>query len=68
MAADLIGLVFYTGIMEVSMFESLDEQIKADEHKSVSNTERVIRWALIVVISVVVFGGLYWGVHLMQGS
>jgi hypothetical protein len=50
------------------MFESLDEQIKADEHKSVSNTERVIRWALVVVITVVVFGGLYWGVHLMQGS
>ena len=50
------------------MFESLDEQMKADEHKAVSNTERVIRWALIVVISVIVFGGLYWGVHLMQGS
>jgi hypothetical protein len=50
------------------MFDSLDEQIRADEHKSVSNTERVIRWTLIVVISVVVFGGLYWGVHLMQGT
>jgi hypothetical protein len=48
------------------MFESLDEQIKADEHRSVSNTERVIRWVLIVLISVIVFGGLYWAVHLMQ--
>jgi hypothetical protein len=50
------------------MFESLDEQIKVDEHKSVSNRERMIRWALIVLVSVIVFGGLYLGVHMMQGT
>ena len=50
------------------MFESLEEQIKIDEHKASSNTERMIRWALIVLLSVVVFGGLYFGVHLMQGN
>jgi hypothetical protein len=50
------------------MFESLDEQIKLDEHKAVSNTERIVRWALIVLLSVIVFGGLYLGVHLMQGT
>ncbi len=50
------------------MFESLDEQIKLDEHKTVSNTERIVRWALIVLLSVIVFGGLYLGVHLMQGT
>jgi len=48
------------------MFESLDEQIKLDEHKASSNTERLIRWTLIVLISVIVFGGIYLGVHLMQ--
>jgi len=48
------------------MFESLDEQIKLDEHKATSNSERLVRWALIVLLSVVVFGGLYLGVHLMQ--
>jgi hypothetical protein len=46
------------------MFDSLDEQIKLDEHKASSN----IRWALIVLLSVIVFGGLYFGVHLMQGT
>ncbi len=51
-----------------SMFESLDEQIKVDEHKAVSNRERMIRWALIVLVSVIVFGGLYLGVHMMQGT
>lgn len=50
------------------MFESLDEQIKVDEHKAVSNRERLIRWALIVLVSVIVFGGLYLGVHMMQGT
>ncbi len=50
------------------MFESLDEQIKLDEHKSSSNTERVIRWALGIAIALIVFGALYWGVQMMQGS
>jgi len=40
------------------MFESLDQQIKLDEHKASSNTERLIRWGLIIVVSVVVFGGV----------
>ncbi|HLG96525.1 MAG TPA: hypothetical protein VKX49_09485 [Bryobacteraceae bacterium] len=40
------------------MFESLDEQIRSDEHKASSSTERLVRWVLIVVISVVVFGGV----------
>ena len=50
------------------MFESLDEQIKIDQHKASSNTERMIRWGLIVLVSVIVFGGLYFGVHLAQGN
>jgi hypothetical protein len=50
------------------MFESLDEQMKVDEHKAVSNSERMIRWALIVAVSLIVFGGLYLGVHMMQGT
>ena len=49
------------------MFESLDEQIKLDEHRTTSNTERVLRWLLVIVIALIVFGGLYWGVHMMQG-
>ena len=50
------------------MFESLEEQIKSDEHRASSNTERMVRWALIVLVSVIVFGALYLGVHFMQGS
>jgi hypothetical protein len=60
---------FHTGLIgRLSMFESLDEQIKLDEHKSSSNTERMLRWVLGIAIALIVFGGLYWGVHMMQGS
>lgn len=50
------------------MFDSLDDQIRIDEHKMTSNRERAVKWVMVLLISVVVFGGLYLGVHLMQGS
>jgi len=50
------------------MFESLDEQIRLDEHKSSTNTERVLRILLGIAIALIVFGALYWGVHTMQGG
>jgi hypothetical protein len=50
------------------MFESLEEQIRLDEHKSTSNTERVMRWVIGGAIALIVFGALYWGVHMMQGG
>jgi hypothetical protein len=40
------------------MFESLDEQMKVDENKASSNTERMVRWVLIVLVSIIVFGGV----------
>lgn len=48
------------------MFESLADRIKADERQQVNSTERIIRWVLGLVISVVVFGGLYLGVRLLE--
>ena len=50
------------------MFDSLDEQIRADEHKATSNTQRMMRWVLVALIAILVFGGLYWGVMMMEGS
>ena len=49
------------------MFDSLDEQLKVDAHKSTTSTERTLRWVLMVLIALIVFGLLYWGVHSMQG-
>ena len=48
------------------MFDSLADRIREDEHKEVNTTERVIRYVAIVVISVLVFGGLYYGVRMVQ--
>jgi hypothetical protein len=48
------------------MFESLADRIREDEHKDVGNTERVLRYIAIVVLSVLLFGGLYFGVRMME--
>lgn len=45
------------------MFDSLDEQMKKDEKRMVSPKERVMRWAIIAIAALVVFGGLIAGVH-----
>ena len=50
------------------MFESLDEQLKVDALKSTSSTERMIRWVLGIGIALIVFGALYWGVHMMSAN
>lgn len=48
------------------MFDSLAEQIKHDEAGSVSNSERMLRWLAVTVVSFAVFGGLYFGIRLLQ--
>jgi Ni,Fe-hydrogenase I cytochrome b subunit len=46
------------------MFDSLADRIKEDEQLSAS--QRYIRWAAVLAISVVLFGGLYYGVRFLQ--
>jgi len=48
------------------MFDSLEERIKSDERKMASSRERMFRWAIVAVVSVLVFGGLYLAVYFMQ--
>ncbi len=50
------------------MFESLDEQLKLDDRKSMSSTERTLRWVLGIAIALIIFGLLYWGVQMMEGA
>jgi hypothetical protein len=49
------------------MFDSLADKIREDDQKESNSTERIIRWVIIAVVSVVVFGGIYWGIHALQG-
>jgi len=46
------------------MFDILADRIREDEQMTAS--QRYIRWAAVLVISVVLFGGLYFGVQFMQ--
>ncbi len=50
------------------MFQTLDEQIRIDELKTSTKQERVIRLGLIVLLSVVLFAALYFGLHMVEGS
>jgi len=48
------------------MFDSLDEQMKHDAKEQTSTRERVLEWVAIAAVSVVVFGGLYFGVSMLE--
>ncbi|HEY1239320.1 MAG TPA: hypothetical protein VGF16_02135 [Bryobacteraceae bacterium] len=48
------------------MFDCLADQIRNDEHLQISNKERYVRWFAVSVLSVVVFGGLYYGIQWLQ--
>ena len=48
------------------MFDSLADRMREDDHQAVRSSERYLRWALVAVISVVLFGGLYIGVRFLE--
>lgn len=48
------------------MFESLDDRMKHDEQEVTSAKERWLKWVVVGVISIIVFGGLWMGVRMME--
>ena len=48
------------------MFDSLADRIRQDEHAEVNNTERIVRYLVIFVVTVLLFGGLYYGVKMLD--
>ena len=48
------------------MFESLADQIKHDEQERFNSAERFLWWVAVAVVSVVAFGGLYYGIQLLH--
>jgi hypothetical protein len=48
------------------MFDSLADRIREDEHKSVNQTERIVRWLVVAVLSILLFGGLYMGIRMLE--
>ncbi len=45
------------------MFETLDDHIKQDNAAANTKTETILKWVLVLVSAVLVFGGLYFGVR-----
>jgi hypothetical protein len=48
------------------MFDSLDDQMKHDSKLENTPKERVIKYLMIAVLSLVVFGGVFFGVRLLE--
>ena len=48
------------------MFDSLDEQMKADLNKQQTTKQRVLLWLVVAVATVLIFGGLWYGVRLIE--
>ena len=49
-------------------YEGLDGQIKSDQLEILTQRERMLRWTLIALISVIVVGAIYVGIQLVRGS
>ena len=47
------------------MFDSLDETMKKDAKEQTTNSERLMLWLAVAAASVLIFGGLYFGVRVL---
>ena len=48
------------------MFDSLDEQMRRDFAKETTPSQRMLLWLVIIVASILIFSGLYFGVKLVS--
>jgi len=48
------------------MFDSLDQQMKHDAQLETTKSEQAIKWIVVATLSVVLFGGLYYGIRLLE--
>ena len=48
------------------MFESLDDQMKHDAAAETTKREQAVKWVVVAALSVLVFGGLYFAVRVLE--
>ena len=48
------------------MFDNLEDKIKQDDAAEVTPRERVVKAVMIAVLSVLLFGGLYFAVRMVE--
>ena len=49
-----------------AMFNNLEEQIESTQGSSPSQVERLVRYLVVAVLSVLLFGGLFLGVWFLE--
>jgi len=52
--------------METLMFDSLNEQMKHDDAAGTSPRQRILKWMVIGITSLLLFGGLYWAIRMLE--
>ena len=58
---------FNTGLIGgLAVFDSLSDRIKQDEQFGANKLERCLRWGLVVLLSFMLFGGLYLVVQKLE--
>ena len=48
------------------MFDSLEDKIRHDDQATSTPRERWLRYAAVLVVSAVLFGGLYAGIRFLE--
>lgn len=48
------------------MFDSLDEQMKHDAAEGGGKVQRIICWTAGVLVAILVLGGIYFGVRMLE--
>jgi len=48
------------------MFDTLADRMRQDDHAEINNSERIVRYLIVLVVAVLLFGGLYYGVKMLD--
>lgn len=54
-----MGWIKFGFDMGETMFDTLSDQIRADEKATVTTRERAIRWAMVLLVTALLFLGFY---------
>jgi hypothetical protein len=65
-SANIPQVGVHTGILGGPMFDSLTDRIRQDEGPPAKTSERLIRLAVVVLVAIVLFGGLYMVVQHLE--
>lgn len=54
-----MGSIKFGSEVGETMFDTLNDQIRAGEKGTVSNREKVLRWTMVLLVTVLLFLGFY---------